>query len=405
MIILLVFLLRVENTIFSFVILPLFIIIDATLLIWSYFDYISFYTGVKLIFFMKLFHQDNKMLKEVNELKNYIKNNQWFEAKSEFLLFLRKNLKEIYYPISQKLRYHRIIEEFREFCVNIFDTHKSSGYNEKIELFFISLNRVLKYESKNLYEEDFVTPLLESLKYFSDLKRKINRWDKWIKHYVFNNEDFELLIDDQIIQEIEVLKNKLDINKFRNILKAEYSSEKEKDEIYRFYEIFIKEIKKIQSEYFSIFLSVLNLSDFKKLLGLIKNYTTSLENLFMKKLSKKECKKIYNNYKNLLDNIFETDKREILKENLKSLRKYKDDLDRLEIYIDFSKKYKILIFLDFSVINKQYYPIITLKLRTNRLFEFEVSEIFPIMRSEEIREDINQYLKKIAEKNKMKSNN
>ncbi len=405
LVVILYFLLQIKINSVTLIILLFLILIDIIFFISSYYNYKSFYTGVKLVFFMNLLHQDSKMLNGLNDFTDYIKLNQWFEAKSEFLLFIRKNLKEIYWPSSQKLIFHRILEEFREFCVNLYDKNRNNNVNQKIELLFSSLNRVLRYESRDLYEKDFITPLLESLNYFSDLKQKIYSLDKWIKFYIFDNEDFELPIDDQIIQEIGKLKNKLDLNKFRSILKANYSDDKKKEEIYRMYEIFIKEIEEIHASYLSLFLGVLHSQDFKTLLGLIKNYASFLENLFQKKLSKKARQKIYDCYKVFLKNIFKSNKRDVLKENLKMLKENKENLDELEIYIDFSKINTVQVYLDFSIISKLYYPIIRLNLRTSRLFQFEISEIYPQLKSEKTEEEIDNYLKKIAEKNELEYDN
>jgi len=39
---------------------------------------------------MNLFYQDNNMLKEIKNFIEYIKYNQWFEAKSVFISFIKK---------------------------------------------------------------------------------------------------------------------------------------------------------------------------------------------------------------------------------------------------------------------------------------------------------------------------
>ncbi|MHA1232039.1 MAG: hypothetical protein ACTSRP_13225 [Candidatus Helarchaeota archaeon] len=293
--------------------------------------------------------------------------------------------------------------KFREFCVFLNDPNNQKlSKGDKIELFFSFFNRVYNYETKELYLNDFISPLFETLNYFYNLKKNINELDKWIKYFIFKNEDFEIPVDDQIIQVIKSLKDKLEINELRSIFKANYSIEKRKEEIYRVYEKFITQIREFHAEYLSVFLNVFNLQDFKTLLKLIREFYYSMKNHFKTKLKEKKKQYLFNCYRILITNILESNNNVIILEQLERLKNHKDDLDHLNIYIDFSKKDKIRIFLDLTIINKQYYPIINLDLMPIGMFRFQTNRIYPRITSKNLIQDINNYLRTIAEMNKLK---
>lgn len=90
--------------------------------------------------------------------------------------------------------------------------------------------------------------------------------------------------------------------------------------------------------------------------------------------------------------------REISKQNLEFLKKYESFLDRLGIYLDFSKSDKIRIFQEIKNY-KEYFILFTIILNPVGLFNLRISEIFPIIDSEQIETDIEKHLKNIANKN------
>ena len=332
---------------------------------------------VKMIYFMKLFIQENKILRnnKNNPVKQFILNlqkNLWFEAKSSFSQFLDEYLTIISEPMHKYVLHGESIEKFYDLVFSIydrFDHFKKQPHHEIANYFFDKINLEISAgtpkSDRNLL--DYIGPIIKSLSYIQKFVKTLILWDEWLVWYVFKREHIEL---SQIKEQIDKMINLFDKNSEYNKLKATQQQAKSED-------VKAPQLtnlkKEIDTQYHKIINSFANMENtlilknitdfFKK--DLLKEYFKNLrETVYLldadlklkERMTKKEYQDVFTaiseTLKFLIQNYekppYQYDISKIF-HHLDLLNKFKYDLDKLNIEADFSKSDKIRFKLDSSL--------------------------------------------------------
>ncbi len=328
----------------SFFIITFFLIFIGLLIAWIVYDNRELNLVLKLIYFMKLFIQDNKMITDatVKEFIDSLKNNLWFKAKQNFKHFIEKHLRDLYlYNREFDLKF---LEVFYETCESIIERHDPNQNNEKLVMEVLSRINTEVYKSKrfDLNRDSSLLTLEEKIDFFYVFIHEIDRWDEWLLKYVFNTDDFSIGTYDIVI--LKRIYNKKAAEKLYNYhVGVEYSQKEKKQNI-------IESSTAIINNYLSI-TGRTHLKEFCKktlydeklriILQKIRDKTVLLDKeLKLKKhLNKKYKQKIFDALNNILqfyynninkdENKYEGS-RSILP-NIKLLREFEEDLDLLDI--------------------------------------------------------------------------
>lgn len=335
---------------YFYIVLIFFTIIIAFLITLVINDLRKLLINIKLVYFMKLFIQENKLLKDslVQDFVNYIKRNLWFEAKYAFSHIIKKYLKEISEPYHEKLKYQRYLENFYEYCLHIYDYannfpadhHIVNGFLDKMCLLIDS-----SIADKYLY--DHIGRIKESIEYFYTIISIISKWDNWLISFIFDLSDLDIRDEKMIISEFNVLFKIDDINKLKNLIKKSDSMDiqKRKNEIYALYAKLIKLFSKQREVgYLKYINNTFNSENFKKFLTKIRDKIGFLEMEF--NLESRLEKKSYQQVFNSLNSIFQFYIKNFEKlsyqyegtiiTDIDILKKYEFDLDQLDIHCNFT---------------------------------------------------------------------
>ncbi|KKM66671.1 hypothetical protein LCGC14_1478860 [marine sediment metagenome] len=332
------------NEAYSFIIVTFFLIFIGLLIVWIVYDNRELNLVLKLIYFMKLFIQDNKMITDptVKEFSDSLKNNLWFKAKQNFKHFIEKHLRDLYlYNRESDLKF---LEVFYETCESIIERHDPNQNNEKLVTEVLSRINTEVYKSKrfDLNRDSSLLTLEEKIDLFYDFIHEIGRWDEWLLKYVFYTDDFSIGTYD--IVNLKRLYNKKAAEKLYNYhVGVEYSQKEKKQNI-------IESSTGIINNYLSI-TGRTHLKGFCKktlydeklriILQKIRDKTVLLDKeLKLKKhLNKKYKQKIFDALNNILQFYYNNINKDENKyegshsilSNIKLLREFEEDLDLLDI--------------------------------------------------------------------------
>jgi len=329
---------------------------------------------VKMIYFMKLFIQENKILKnnKNNPVKQFILNlqeNLWFEAKSSFSQFLDEYLTIISEPMHKYVLHGELIEKFYDLVFSIydrFDHFKKQPHHEIANYFFDKINLEISAgipkSDRNLL--DYVEPIIKSLSFIQKFVDTLISWDEWLVWYVFKKEHIEL---GQIKEQIDKMIKLFNKNDEYNKLKIKQQQAQPED-------VKTPQITKLKTEintqYQKIIMSFTNMENtlilrniinfFKK--DLLKKYFKNLrETVYLLevdlKLKERMTEKEYQNiftaisetFKFLIQNYEKTTYQydiSTIFQHIDLLTKFKYDLDKFNIEVDFSKSYRVRFKLD-----------------------------------------------------------
>lgn len=194
-------LLFLGENILLFIIISLFLVVLAFfLLILMKEDWKNLKIHIKMIYFMKLFIQENNLYRNspdniVQEFISYVQKNLWFEAKASFSYFLNE-ISELAEPYQKKIKYSKIIQKFYDFIFDAFDLKnlKNKPHHEFTTAFFnhMKLDISKKTPRKDRYTLDYINPIIESFKYVEKFITRINSWDLWLKKFIFESYHIEL---------------------------------------------------------------------------------------------------------------------------------------------------------------------------------------------------------------------
>ena len=318
----------------SFIIITFFLIFIGLLIVWIVYDNRELNLVLKLIYFMKLFIQDNKMITDatVKEFIDSLKNNLWFKANQNFKHFIEKHLRDLYlYNRESSLKF---LEVFYETCESIIERHDPNQNNEKLVMEVLSRINTEVYESKivDLNRDSSLSTLKENIDFFYDFIHEINRWDEWLLKYVFNADDFSIGTYD--IVNLKRIYNKKAAKKLYNYhVGKEYSQKEKKQNI-------IESSTAIIKNYLSI-TGRTHLKEFCKktlydeklriILQKIRDKTVLLDKEHEQKIfdALNNILQFYYNNINKSENNYEGS-RSILS-HVKLLREFEEDLDLLDI--------------------------------------------------------------------------
>jgi len=328
----------------SFIIITIFLIFIGLLIVWIFYDNRELNLVLKLIYFMKLFIQDNKMITDatVKEFIDSLKNNLWFKAKQNFKHFIEKHLRDLYlYNREFGLKF---LEVFYETCESIIERHDPNQNNEKLVMEVLSRINTEVYKSKrfDLNRDSSLLTLGEKIDFFYDFIHGTNRWDEWLLKYVFNTDDFSIGTYD--IVNLKRIYNKKAAEKlYIYHVGVEYSQKEKKQNI-------IESSTAIINNYMSItgrthlkgfYKKTLYDKKFRIILQKIRDKTVLLDKeLKLKKhLNKKYRQKIFDALNNILQFYYNNINKDENKyegsssilSNIKLLREFEEDLDLLDI--------------------------------------------------------------------------
>lgn len=324
---------------------------------------------VKMIYFMKHFIQENKILKKKGEnpVEQFILNlrkNLWFEAKSSFSQFLDEYLTVISEPIHKYIPYGELIEEFYDFVLTIYDGldhFKKQPRHEIANFFFDKFNLDISAGTpkSDRYLLDYINSIKSSFSYIQNFANKLISWDEWLIRYVFKKEHIEL---DQIIKQINIMINLFDKNNEYTTLKnkqrlsksedvREPQIRKLKEEIYTQYQKIIMSFTNLENT-----LILLNIRDFFKK-DLLEEYLKKLrETVYFlevdlklkKRMTKKEYQDVFTAISETLKFLIQNYEKlnyqydiSMIFQHIDHLNKFRYDLDKFNIEVDFSKSYRI----------------------------------------------------------------
>jgi len=367
---------------------------------------------LKLIYFMKLFIQENNQInqKEINKFVNYLGKELWFEAKSSFSQFIEKNLKNISEPYIQKLKQREILEKFLNFILDYRDKKSQKRAHEIAELFFDSMNlEITEGSSKSdRYKCDFIRPIMETIEYFIAFSEEIHKWDNWLKKSVFNIEIIDL---NKIIFQMKNIIRLFKINNEYHTLKTKQTQLSQegiredqrrnlKEEIYTQYKKIIHQISE-RSETHQLsnikksFKEVLFKENIKKIRDKVYFFETDLK--LAKRLGDENYQEVFSSVSEILKfyfqnyntphSQFDNDK---LLQYIDLIKTYEFDLDKLDIFIDFSNAYEL------KFIKEPDLKII-IPIRQEGLFSRRIDNLStrnPSANLEEQKKIIHEYLKK-----------
>lgn len=324
---------------------------------------------VKMIYFMKQFIQENKILKKkgenpVEQFMLNLQKNLWFEAKSSFSQFIDDYLTNISEPIYKYIPYGELIEEFYDFIHTIndqLDHFKKQPHHEIANFFFDKMNLDISAGTpkSDRYLLDYIDPIKSSFSYIQNFVNKLISWDEWLIRYVFKKEHIEL---DQIIKQINTIINLFDKNNEYTTLKNKQYQIKSED----VREPQINQLKvQINTQYQKIIMSftklentliLLNIRNFFKK-ALLEEYLTKIREAvyfldvdlkLRERMTKKEYQGVFTaiseTFKFLIQNYeklpYQYDISMIF-QHIDHLNKFKYDLDKFNIEVDFSKSDRI----------------------------------------------------------------
>lgn len=328
---------------FPFIFL-LFLPILIGLIIWLYFDLKALLINTKLIYFMKLFLQQNNMIND-DENMNFVKNvsnNLWDEAKMNFSYFIEQHLKKHYILYSSFIEAYDILNDFHSCCKVLYNKEISVKDYDIVDYILRNVN--VGFDS--IIHNSTYSSLEENFQYFFDLINDINGWDKWLKYLIFKNEDF--ILNFYLIKNLLAIFSKEDQDKMYH-----YSVNKNIAEEKR-----INEMKGLYLKLFNKFLqkdSFSNLEKFitegftkKKFILILNNLRINVNSLekdlgINKHLNKRNKQKIFNSLNQIFIFIIQA-----VKENpenvqskknifnfIRNLKLYEEDLILLNIECHF----------------------------------------------------------------------
>lgn len=332
---------------------------------------------LKLIYFMKLFYKDNNQInqKEIDKFVNYLGKELWFEAKSSFSQFIEIHLKTVSEPYIQKLKHRDIIEKFCNFIHRYYD-HRDENTrkpaHEIAQFFFNSMNLEIieGFSRSDRFMLDFIKPIKEAIEYLLEFSEEIQKWDNWLKKFVFKTRIIDL---DKIISQmkniIKLLNKNNEYGKLESIqrqLSQEGITVEQirtlKEDIYTQYKKIIYQISETSET-----LQLLNIKNFfkedlfkeylKKIRDKIYFFETDLK--LVKRLGKENYQEVFSSVSEILKFYFKNYKtphyqfdNDKLLQDIDLIKNYEFDLDKLDIFIDFSKTYelKFIIETDLEII-------------------------------------------------------
>ncbi len=332
---------------------------------------------VKMIYFMKLFIQENKILKnnKNNPVMHFILNlqkNLWFEAKSSFSQFLDEYLTIISEPMHKYILHGELFEKFYGVVFDIYDRFnhfKNQPHHEIVNYLFDKVNLEISAGTpkSDRHLLDYIDPIIKSLSYIQKFVKILILWDEWLVWYVFKREHIEL---SQIKEQIEKMIKFFDKNGEYNKLKVKQQLAKSDDvkapqitnlkkDIDIQYQKIIKSFA--NTENISILTNIKNF--FKK--DLLKEYFKNLrETVYFldldlklkERMTKKEYQGVFTAISETLKFLIQNYEKKpylydisMIFHHLDLLNKFKYDLDKLNIDADFLKPDKIRFKLDSSL--------------------------------------------------------
>ncbi len=333
----------------------------------TYNDLKDLMLSLKLIYFMKLFIQENNLINKqpIKDFIQYIEHNLWFEAQASFSQFLDAYLTSISEPFQAKIIHGVIIENF---C-NFFEQFPNLGrkpHHEIANYFFNEMNLDISAgtNQSGRYSLDYINPIRLSFLYLQKFVNTIYSWDDWLTWYVFRKDYIEL---NKLIRQIDKMINLFDKNneyqKLVNKLRLLESEDIEplkihslKEEIYTQYQKIISHFATLNNK-----LELLNIKNFFKK-DLLKKYLEKIRetvyfldtNLRLKeRMTRKQHQEVFTaiseTLKSFIQNYellpYQYDVSAIL-QHIDLLNKFKFDLDKFNIFVDFSKPHEIKFKLD-----------------------------------------------------------
>ena len=340
-------------------------------------DWILLLQRVKMIYFMKLFIRENKLLKNnknnpARQFILYLQKSLWFEAKSSFSQFLDEFLTNISEPMHLHILHGELIEKFYTIIFDIydrFDHFKNQPHHEIANYFFDTINLETSVGTpktdRNLL--DYISPIIKSLSFIQGFVKTLILWDEWLVWYVFKREHIELShINNQIDKMINLFNKNNEYGKLKGRQQQAKSEDVKapqlanlKKDIDTQYQIIIRSFTSLENT------SILrNITDFFKK-DLLEEYIKNLRetvyfldvNLKLKeRMTKKEYQDVFTAISETLKFIIQNYEKlpyqyDISKifHHIDLLNKFKYDLDKLNIEADFSKSDKIRFKLNSSL--------------------------------------------------------
>ena len=358
--IIIIFLLFLEETfeilITAFILTIVFMIILLYLLLkeWG-----KLTLRLKLIYFMQLFYRDNNQInqKEIDKFVNYLSKELWFEAKSSFSQFIEQHLKTISEPYIQKLKLRDIIGKFCDF-INVYYDHRDENSRKpdhEIALYFfdyMNLEFLKGLPSQDRYLIDYIKPIKDAIEYLITFSEEIQKWDNWLKIFVFKTKITDL---SGIISKMKnIITSLLKDNEYVKLKGAQKHLLKE--DIYTQYKKIIHQTSELSET-----LSLVGIKQFFRE-DLFKEYLMKIRDSIcffeielglVTRLIKKNYQEVFNSVSGILKFYFENFNtphyqfdNDTLFKNIDLIKKYESDLDKLDIFIDFSNKYKLKFIID-----------------------------------------------------------